>query len=293
MKRLNRIYTSLVVLSFLMFFPTYAFPELFPIPHIENDVLFVYLQTPVKQESFINKKWGLDYLYAYSTEQHKRVQGPDGEKVIMIGESIDRDVGSFIVTIEFKEKDGRLQQIRSLKEIIKFSGEKVLVHDVDFEGLGKTIPEDSYTGEIMTFLFKGLNMTPKSKFSYHWWASDRSVFPMHLKVKKPKEITTSSGTHRCYPIELSPMNIAEFLNKGDYLNTIITPFLPDTIMYFDANPPHHFVYYKGSFGPPGSPEVVLELVKIVKGEEEIAKIKKRMRSPELYVGKMTLPNIFD
>ena len=293
MKRLNRIYTSLAIVSCLLFFPTYAFSELFPIPHIDNDVLFVYLQTPVKHESFINKKWGLDYLYAYSTEQHKRVQGPDGEKVISIGESIDRNVGSYVVTLEFKVKDGRLQQTRALREIIKFSGEKVIYHDVDFEGLGETIPEDSYTAEVMTFLFKGLTMTPKSKFSYHWWASDRSVFRMRLKVKKPKEITTSTGTYRFCPIELSPPNIAEFLNKGDYLNTIINPFLPDTIMYFDANPPHHFIYYKGSFGPPGSPEVNLELVKVVKGEQEIEKIRQRMRSPDIYTDEFTLPNILD
>jgi len=291
MKTFNRVSLSFLTLSFLLFIPTYALPDLFPLPHIDNDVALIYQQTPVKEETFINKKWGLNFMYSYTLEQHKLVKGPEGEKVIMIFEGVDRNFGSQIVTQEFKVIDGRVQQTKFRREIIKFSGKKVLTYDIDFEGLRSEFPEDSYASEIFSFCFRGLDMTSRSKFRYYWWASDRSALPMYLKFKRPKTITTPAGTFKCYRIELYG-NIADLLNRGDYLNTILQPFLPDMVLYYDVNPPHYFIHYRGSMGPPGSAEGNMDLVRIVKGEEAIEKVRRRLHSPDSYTEDRKLPDIF-
>jgi len=87
-------------------------------------------------------------------------------------------------------------------------------------------------------------MKPRTKFKYYWWASERSVIPMYTKVKNPKKITVPAGTFTCYPIEMY-IDVADFVNKGEFVNKIINPFLPDLSLYFDVNPPHYFVHYTG------------------------------------------------
>ena len=114
---------------------------------------------------------------------------------------------------------------------------------------------------------------------------------MYLKVKRPKKITTPAGTFKCYRIELYG-NIADLLNRGDYLNTILQPFLPDMVLYYDVNPPHYFIHYRGSMGPPGSAEGNMDLVRILKGEEAIEKVRRRLHSPDSYTEDRKLPDIF-
>ncbi len=282
-----------MTLSFFFLFPNYAFPDLFPIPPIDNDVAVVYSTTPVKQESFIMKKWGINVMNSYSIEQYKRTNGPEGEKVIMTREYTDRNFGTSILTLEFKPEGDRLRQTRLLREVIKFSGGKALYYELNFDDLGSTYPpEDTYALEVRTFLFRGLDMTKKSKFHYNWWASEMAIIPRYIKTKKTKEITITAGTFNCYQIELF-IDIGGFVNRGDYLNKIINPFLPDFIMYFDVNPPHYFVHYKGSVGPPGSPEVNMDLVKIVQGEQAIEEIRRKVRSPDSYTDDGKLPDIFE
>jgi len=290
----KRIVQVIFVFSLILitFFPTLAFAELFPVPPIDEEVAFVFLVTPVKKEKFINKKWGLKFINTYSIEHHKRITTPEGDKILMIMEGVERDCGPYKVVLEFIEKDGKIQQTRFLKELYDFSGNNVLTYDVDFKNMDHVFPPDRYTSEINTLLLRGIDISPKSKFHYYWWASERSVIPMYTKVKKPREITVKAGTFKCYPIDIF-MNVADFVNKGDFLNSVINPFLPDITMYFDVNPPHYFVYYKGPIGPPGSPEANLELVKIVKGKEEIEKVRKKVTSPDLYGPELESPVLFE
>ena len=98
-----------------------------------------------------------------------------------------------------------------------------------------------------------------------------------------------------YPDDLN----AQFNVNNAYTGTEVTQTISisilrdDTIIYFDVNPPHHFVNYKGTLGPPGSTEVSLELLKVVKGREKIEEVKRRMMLPESYSEDGKLLDIFE
>ncbi len=291
MKIFNQLCIFHLTLSLFILSPTRAFPELFPFPPIEDHVAFVYSTTPVKQESIIMKKWGVNVLNSYSIEQYKRVIGPDGEKIIMTRELTDRNFGTSTLVLEFKPKGDRLRQTRLVREITKFSGEKALTYELNFDNLSKAYPEDTYALEVRTFLFRGLDMTRKSKFRYNWWTSEKAVVPWYIKPKSIRKIAVPAGTFNCYEIEMY-IDIAGFVNRGGYLNKIVNPFMPDFSMYFDVTPPHHFVHYKGPIGPPGSPEVNLDLIKVVRGEKAIEEVRRRIRSAASYTDDEKLPDIF-
>ena len=68
---------------------------------IEEDTAFIYLSTPVDKEKYTNAKWGFNLLNGYTIEQHKMVSSSEGNHITMTTESIDKKIGSHIVTLEF------------------------------------------------------------------------------------------------------------------------------------------------------------------------------------------------
>ncbi len=278
-KRYLTLYSAITALFLSL--PPLAFSGLFPAPLINNDQAFIYLTSPVKQEKYINKKWGLPFLNDYSLHRYQRTKDSEGEKVIMIGENIDPETGIFITTLEFKAIGDSLQQTKFCKKLINWSEETVFSYEADFESMAHRFPADSYAFEIFPLLLKTLINNAASKFSFHFWASERTVIPMYVKakIKTIKEVTVPAGTFNCYPIEVYP-NVADFLNLGEYFNTIVHPFVPTFIFYFEVEPPHRFIHFKGPAGPPGSSEINLDLVRTVKGEKAIKDIRARLMSKE-------------
>ncbi len=271
----------ILIITFSIHFPKDAFSDLFPIPPIESDTAFIYQVTPVDMKQYKKRKWGFNYINGYTIEQHKLIRSPEGDKITMIIESIDKNVGSYIVTLDFMVEDGHLRQTRFLTEIITFSGETISRHEINFNKLRDLFPPDIYSAEIITFLFKGMNKTPKSTFSYYWLATEKAAIPMYTKMKKLKKITVPAGTFTCFPVEMN-VNVADVLKKGKYINKIINPFLPKVVLYFDINPPHHFIHYRGPFGPSSSIEGNMDLIKIVKGKQAIKEARQQLRSPDFY-----------
>ena len=54
-------------------------------------------------------------------------------------------------------------------------------------------------------------------------------------------------------------DLNDWVNLGSMINTLAKPFLPKYRMWFEANAPHRVVRFEGPYGPPGAPEIVLEL----------------------------------
>ncbi len=280
MRSMNTI--CVLILLSIIFFPTSAVSELFPISIIENDVAYIYHITTLKEEKYKNKKWGLFLKHYYAIEQHQRFEEPDGERITITTEGIDKDFGKQVRIIEFKVKNSRLRQTYFQKEIIKFSGKKVNSYVVDLEELSAQYPEDTYTTEAIYFLLRGLELNHKTKFRFHWWGSETSIIPMYAKInKKQKKISVPAGTFTCFSAKLF-VDVSDFLDRGEYINTLISPFMPDNLLYFDVNPPHYFINYMGPLGPPSSPEKNFELFKVVKGKEEIENARSKLMSPKSY-----------
>ncbi len=285
------IFFLLLSPAVLLVMPFQAAGDLFPMPPIDDEVAFVYRQIPVEKDKFISENWGFKFSNTYSMTYYKWQTTQTPKKVVMVMEGVDREVGPYIVTMDFIEQQGRLKQTRFTRKVLKYSGEAVLTYEIDFEKFRHIFPPDSYASEIIGFLFRGLDKRSKSKFTYYWWASEKSAFLMNTVVKRPKRVTVPAGKFTCYPIELYA-NIADFMDKGEYLNKIVNPFMPDQVLYFDVNYPHYFINYEGPMGPPGSMEIKIDLVKIIKGRKKIEKMRQQLWSPALYANTDGLPQIF-
>ncbi len=57
-------------------------------------------------------------------------------------------------------------------------------------------------------------------------------------------------------------DLNDWVKLGSLLTRLAKPFLPKYHMWFAAqkNGPHHLVRFEGPYGPPGAPEIVLELM---------------------------------
>ena len=54
-------------------------------------------------------------------------------------------------------------------------------------------------------------------------------------------------------------DLNDWVPMGAMLSTLARPFLPKYHMWFDETSPHRVVRFEGPYGPPGAPEVLLEL----------------------------------
>jgi hypothetical protein len=90
------------------------------------------------------------------------------------------------------------------------------------------------------------------------WTSDRFVARVYYESRGKKEITVPAGRIAATEVWMYP-DLNDWVPLGTVLTKMAKPFLPRYEMWFESAPPHRLVRFEGSYGPPGAPEVILEL----------------------------------
>jgi hypothetical protein len=146
---------------------------------------------------------------------------------------------------------------RSLRQ-----GERVVREErADFSGPVPKLPDATYPETMLPFLLRGHPLDGERR-SLHAWICDRFVAKVYYEVhKKRTSIRVPAGRFETTEIVMYP-DINDWVKLGSVITTLIKPFLPKYHMWFEpsARGPHKLVRFEGSYGPPGAPEIVLELV---------------------------------
>jgi len=55
-------------------------------------------------------------------------------------------------------------------------------------------------------------------------------------------------------------DLNDWVKMGTALTKLAKPFLPRYSMWYEPAAPNRLLRFEGSYGPPGAPEIILELV---------------------------------
>ncbi|HEY1954526.1 MAG TPA: hypothetical protein VGH28_02925 [Polyangiaceae bacterium] len=145
---------------------------------------------------------------------------------------------------------------RTLRE-----GERVLRHEqADFASVVPKLPEATYPETMLPFLLRAHPLDGERR-SLYAWICDRFVAKVYYEVaKKRVDVRVPAGSFETTEVVMYP-DINDWVKLGSVVTKLIRPFLPKYHMWFahDASGHHKLVRFEGSYGPPGAPEIILEL----------------------------------
>ncbi len=147
---------------------------------------------------------------------------------------------------------------RSLKDALRVLREE----RADFSTLIPKLPDVTYPETMLPFLLRGHPLDGERR-SLHAWICDRFVAKVYYEAhKKHSDVRVPAGRFEAVEVVMYP-DINDWVKLGAVVTKLIKPFLPKYHMWFapssQAGRPHKLVRFEGSYGPPGAPEIVLEL----------------------------------
>jgi hypothetical protein len=142
------------------------------------------------------------------------------------------------------------------------AGKTVREESVDFTSGAVLLPARSFPEVLLPFVLRGQAFDGTRDYVFSW-TNDRFVARVYFEVeKKSVPVTVPAGTFRAHQVVMYP-DLNDWVPLGAMLTTLARPLLPKYTMWFEDRAPHRVIRFEGAYGPPGAPEVVLELTSAV------------------------------
>jgi hypothetical protein len=138
-------------------------------------------------------------------------------------------------------------------------GEVIERWEVRLDAPSWNYPEDTYFTPAISLAFRSLIFHDVEETSLHLWQNDLTVVRMTLKVVGKDRIRIPPGEFPCFKIKMEP-DVKSVIPVGNILATLLQPFMPELYFWVSEKEPHPVLRAEGSFGPPGSPRMVMEAV---------------------------------
>lgn len=123
--------------------------------------------------------------------------------------------------------------------------------------VGLQMPRASYPDVLLPFLLRGEVHTGEVRTLYSW-TSDSFLARVYFERRKRKRVEVPAGTFECWEAWVYP-DLNDWISLGSVITRLAKPLLPRYEICLEAASPHRLVRFEGAYGPPGAPEVVLEL----------------------------------
>ena len=138
--------------------------------------------------------------------------------------------------------DESQQQVRS--EVVNF--------DANLGVAPNTYPE------VLLPLMLGWPSPQRTRALYSW-INDRFVSRVYVETKGETSVQLPGGTRRAIEMVLYP-DLNDFVRVGSTVARLAKPLMPQYHLWFEPGPPNRIVRFEGPYGPPGAPELIMELV---------------------------------
>lgn len=140
------------------------------------------------------------------------------------------------------------------------TGRTVREESVDFTSSAVLLPARSFPEVLLPFVLRGQRFDGARDFVFSW-TNDRFVARVYFEVsKRSVKLDVPAGSFRAHEVVMYP-DLNDWVPLGSVLTTLAKPLLPKYHMWFEDQAPHRVLRFEGAYGPPGAPEVVLELEK--------------------------------
>lgn len=145
------------------------------------------------------------------------------------------------------------------RKVVNSAGVQVRDERIQFQQGPFQFPLDLYPEVYAPFLMRG-NPVPVHRRAFHSWISDRFVVRIYFELHRKKvTVNVPAGRFDCTEILMYP-DLNDWVPLGNVLMALAKPVLPNYHIWLSQDPPHPVVRFEGAYGPPGAPEVVVELL---------------------------------
>ncbi len=128
---------------------------------------------------------------------------------------------------------------------------------VDFTRGHLGLPEDLYPEVMLPFLLRAQPFDGERRAAYAW-VVDRFVARIYFESRKRHTTKVPAGSFRTVEVLMFP-DLNDWVPLSGLVTRLAWPFLPKYHMWYEEEPPHRLVRFEGPYGPPGAPEIVLEM----------------------------------
>lgn len=129
--------------------------------------------------------------------------------------------------------------------------------EIDFARSPFPLPLSTYPEVLLPFLMRGQPRDGKRRAAYSW-TSDRFIARVYYEKRKRERISLPIGTIDADLVWMYP-DLNDWIALGGVITTLAKPLLPRYDIWFESEPPYRVARFEGPYGPPGAPEIVLEL----------------------------------
>jgi hypothetical protein len=129
--------------------------------------------------------------------------------------------------------------------------------EIDFAKSPFPLPRSTYPEVLLPFLMRGQPRDGKVRAAYSW-TSDRFIARVYYEKRKRETLDLPAGKMEADLVWMYP-DLNDWIAMGGVITKLAKPLLPRYDMWFETVPPYRVARFEGPFGPPGAPEIVLEL----------------------------------
>jgi hypothetical protein len=131
------------------------------------------------------------------------------------------------------------------------------VPDFRHDSLG--LPVATYPEVALPFLLAWMPLDGQRR-SVYAWINDRFIAKVYVEVDGRRTISIGGTSHETIEVIMYP-DLNDWIPMGAMVTRLVKPFVPKYHMWYARQAPHRLVRFEGPYGPPGAPEIVLELAR--------------------------------
>lgn len=168
--------------------------------------------------------------------------------------------GRFEERCSFSRAGSSLVPERFERTLHHADGRSLREERVDFATGLPRMPEATYPETLLPFLMRAQPLD-SARRSLYAWICDRFVAKVYYEVaKKNVTLRVPAGSFTTIETIMYP-DLNDWVHLGSVLTRLSKPFLPKYHSWFEPGPNgmHRLIRFEGPYGPPGAPEIVLEL----------------------------------
>jgi len=101
--------------------------------------------------------------------------------------------------------------------------------------------------------------SPQRTRALYSWINDRFVSRVYVETKGETRVQLPGGAQRAIELVLYP-DLNDFVRVGSTLARLAKPMMPQYHLWFEPGAPNRILRFEGPYGPPGAPELIMELI---------------------------------
>lgn len=146
---------------------------------------------------------------------------------------------------------------RTLTRHLSTSDEVAREELVAFDRGPIRLPATTYPEVMLPFLMRGQPRDGQRRAAWSW-TNDRFVARVYYERRKTVQIVVPAGHFEAELVWMYP-DLNDWIALGNVVTRLVKPLIPRYDIWFESRSPYRVLRFEGPYGPPGAPEVVLEL----------------------------------